>query len=99
MKFSYEGGKLTVSLERAENTVRFSVYNEGVGISEEDLPNIFDRFYKSDKSRGQDKKGVGLGLYFVKTIVAAHGGSIRAESREGVDCLISAEFPVYRESD
>ena len=99
VKFSYEGGKLTVSLERAENTVRFSVYNEGVGISEEDLPNIFDRFYKSDKSRGQDKKGVGLGLYFVKTIVAAHGGTIRAESREGIDCRITAEFPEYRENN
>ncbi len=99
VKFAKEGGKLSVALARAEGRVCLSVYNEGVGISEEDLPNIFDRFYKSDKSRGEDKKGVGLGLYFVKTIVLAHNGSIRAESNEGVDTRFTMELPPYKENN
>ncbi|MBE6656521.1 MAG: HAMP domain-containing protein [Ruminococcaceae bacterium] len=99
VKFSREGGKLAIALERTEGRVRLSVYNEGIGISEEDLPNVFDRFYKSDKSRGEDKKGVGLGLYFVKTIVTAHGGDIRAESTEGVDTRFTMELPPYRENN
>ena len=49
----------------------------------EELPHIFDRFYKTDPSRGLDKSGVGLGLFIVKTILDSHGESIRAESEEG----------------
>ena len=98
VKFSKQGGKLSVTLSIEEGRVRCEIYNEGIGISKEDLPNIFDRFYKSDKSRGEDKKGVGLGLYFVKTIVSAHGGEIRAESREGIDTRFIMELPLYKES-
>lgn len=97
VKFSREGGRLSVTLTRADDRVQFAVYNEGIGISDRDLPNVFDRFYKSDKSRGEDKKGVGLGLYFVKTIVAAHGGEICADSREGIDCCFTMKLPAYRE--
>lgn len=82
IKFSYEGGKYIISIarDRPENEVTISVYNEGNGIPEEDLPFVFDRFYKSDKSRSLDKTGVGLGLFIVKSIVVAHGGTITAES-------------------
>lgn len=96
VKFSRAEGKLSVALSQTEEWVRLDIYNEGIGISAEDLPNIFDRFFKSDKSRGEDKKGVGLGLYFVKTIITAHGGEIRAESREGIDCRFTVELPIYR---
>lgn len=99
VKFSRERGKLAVTISRTESRARFEIYNEGIGIPEEDLPNVFDRFYKSDKSRGEDKKGVGLGLYFVKTIVSAHGGEIRAESREGIDTRFTMELPLYKESN
>ena len=60
--------------------------SNGPTIAEEDLPYVFDRFYKSDKSRGLDKIGVGLGLYIVKTMLNACGESIRAESEEGEYC-------------
>jgi len=62
--------------------VRISVFDEGQVIPKEDIPMIFERFYKSDKSRGLDKSGVGLGLYICKTIVDAHGEEIHVESRE-----------------
>ena len=77
IKFSYEGGKYRVSITYSgEDEIRFSVYNEGIGITKEELPFVFDRFYKSDKSRGLDKSGVGLGLFISKTIVDAHNGEM-----------------------
>ena len=66
-----------------ENDWVFAVRNTGKGISKEELPKIFERFYKSDKSRSMDRKGTGLGLYIVKTIVSMHHGQIVAKSAEG----------------
>jgi signal transduction histidine kinase len=87
IKFSREEGMLRISIKRGEkNKLVISVYNEGAGIPREDLPLVFDRFYKSDKSRGLDKNGVGLGLYIVKTIVEAQGESISVQSEPGEYC-------------
>lgn len=86
IKFAYRDGAFRVGITYEKDGLVLEVYNEGNGISEEDLPNIFDRFYKSDKIRGLDKKGVGLGLYLAKTVVAAHNGSITADSVEGKYC-------------
>ena len=63
-----------------------TVYNDGQGISPEDLPYVFERFYKSDKSRGLNKSGVGLGLFISKTIMEAHGEQIWVESEFGKNC-------------
>ena len=98
IKFSYEGGALNVTLYESKNKEAVvEIYNEGEGISEADIPHIFDRFYKSDKSRSLDKKGVGLGLYFVKTILTAHGGDVLCESEEGKYCRFTVIFPPYKE--
>ena len=87
IKFSSEGGLLRICLERTKNDkVSISVFNEGQGISAEDLPYVFDRFYKSDKSRGLDKTGVGLGLYISKTMIDAHGEQLHVRSEEGKNC-------------
>ena len=80
IKFSYEGGKYRIRINRLDHKVYVSVYNEGVGMTEEDLPNVFDRFYKSDKSRGLDKTGVGMGMYITKTIINAHQQDIWVKS-------------------
>lgn len=90
IKFSNDGAKYKVSLKyQNENTIAFKMYNEGIGISDEDLPFVFDRFFKSDKSRGLDKTGTGLGLFIAKTIIDAHGQSIKAESEYGKWCEMS----------
>lgn len=86
VKFSKVGGKYLISIKQKGKQIFVSVYNEGQGISPEDLPFIFDRFYKSDKSRGLDKTGVGLGLYISKTIIEAHGQEIWAKSAYGEFC-------------
>lgn len=90
IKFSNEGGLLRISITHGERgKYQVTVYNEGNGIAAEDLPYVFDRFYKSDKSRGLDKIGVGLGLYIVKTMLNACGETIRVESEEGKFCAFT----------
>ena len=87
IKFAREEGKLSIKLCRATDTkIKIEVYNQGQSIPEEDRKLVFDRFYKTDKSRGLDKSGVGLGLYISKTIIEAHGETIGVESVEGDGC-------------
>ncbi len=87
VKYAREGGALRIRIrETKEHKITVSVYNEGAGIPKEDLPFVFDRFYKSDKSRGLDKSGLGLGLYISKAIMEAHGETIRVESVENEYC-------------
>lgn len=82
VKFTPEGGKIIVRTY-TKNKVYVEVEDNGSGIPKEELPHIFDRFYKADKSRGLDKTGVGLGLAIARNIILSHGETIRAESEEG----------------
>lgn len=86
IKFSRDGGKYRVSIIRNDKKIFVSVYNEGDGIPEEDLPFVFERFYKADKSRGLDAAGLGLGLYICKAIIDAHGEEIWVKSEHGKNC-------------
>ena len=87
VKFSVEGGVLRITLiHYKEKKILVSVYNEGQGIPPEDLPFVFERFYKSDKSRGLDKSGVGLGLFISKTIINAHHQEMWVKSKYGKNC-------------
>ena len=84
IKFTDKGGLIKISVKKHKNgKYLVSVYNTGKGMKTEELPYIFDRFYKSDPSRGLDKSGVGLGLFIVKTILSSHGETVWAESEEG----------------
>ncbi len=83
MKFTPAEGEITLSLYRQGNKLRFSVKNTGQGIPEAEVGKIFERFYKTDKSRGENRKGIGLGLYMVKSIINAHHEDIFVASREG----------------
>lgn len=81
VKFTNEGGTLTISIQALPGRTVVSVENTGPGIAPDELPLIFDRFYKTDKSRSHDKNGMGLGLYIVKTIIRLHGGEITVDSK------------------
>lgn len=83
VKFVDDGGTLTLRLGKEDNMSLFSVRNTGAEIPAEDLPYVFDRFYKVDRSRSKDKTGAGLGLYIVKSIVNMHGGDISVRSSNG----------------
>ena len=84
VKFSEEGGALGVGLFKHGEKAYISVKNHGPTIPEEELPLIFDRFHKTDKSRAADREGYGLGLYIVKTVLINHGEDIAVTSRDGV---------------
>ena len=83
VKFVNEGGYLEFGFSSDVKNTYISVKNSGAGLSKEEIPKIFDRFYKTDRSRGLDKNGVGLGLYIVRSIVSLHGGEIIVRSNEG----------------
>lgn len=83
VKFTPNGGEITVQLNSSDKKVTFSIRNSGMGISSEETSKIFERFYKVDKSRSYDVKGAGLGLYIVKTIIEMHGGQIQVQSEDG----------------
>lgn len=81
VKFTNEGGTINFALEETRYDISIMISNTGAGIAPEDIRYIFDRFYKTDKSRSMDKKGMGLGLYIAKTIMRLHGGDIFVDSR------------------
>ena len=83
VKFCPEGGTLGLKIKAGGNKAYISVSNEGETIPPEELPLVFDRFHKIDKSRSQNRDGWGLGLYIVKTIVCSHGEDISVTSRDG----------------
>lgn len=83
IKFNFEGGYIKIDVSRTSGgKAEVSVENSGIGISSDEISHIFERFYKSDKSRSYDKNGIGLGLYMVSGIIANHGEKITAESEK-----------------
>lgn len=97
IKFAHEGGDYKITIKQIPNRkISISVYNEGVGIPSDDLPFVFERFYKSDKSRGLDKSGVGLGLYIAKTIIDAHDEQIFVSSEYNKFCEFTFTLPSVR---
>lgn len=99
VKFSAQGAKYRITISEKAKKLHISVYNEGQGIKEEDLPYVFDRFYKSDKSRGLDKTGVGLGMYIAKTIIDAHEETISVKSEYGKFCEFTFTLSYIREAE
>lgn len=93
VKFTEDGGTIRLTLAKAEDKTVFVIRNTGEGIPAEELPHIFDRFYKSDRSRGLDKSGTGLGLYIVKTAIDLHGGEVTVRSVEGQYCEFAFWLP------
>lgn len=82
VKYTDAGGEISFYINRINDMLEFRIKNTGKGIPKEDLPNIFDRFYKVDKSRSDNKESLGLGLYICKTIATVHGGTISANSKD-----------------
>lgn len=88
------GGAVTVSARQTGKLLEIEIKDSGIGISLEDLPYIFERFYRADRSRTLSTGGSGLGLSIVKAIITAHGGTIRAESAPGAGTSIFFTLPL-----
>lgn len=94
VKFTHDHGNVIVSLERYNDNAVIKVSDTGIGIQEEDLPFIFDRFYRVDKGRSREDGGTGLGLSICKEIADAHGGRIEVDSVIGKGSTFKVYIPV-----
>ena len=95
IKYNTPGGKLTVTLYREEENAVIAVKDTGVGIPEESVGHVFERFYRVDKARARKTGGSGLGLSIVRNMVERNGGQISLESKVGEGSLFTLRFPVF----
>jgi signal transduction histidine kinase len=93
LKFSPDGGRIVVAVSQPEERTRISVSDEGIGIDAADLETIFSRFRQADMSSTRSFSGFGLGLFIVKSIAEAHGGTVRVESTPGLGSTFTIEIP------
>ena len=95
VKYNVEGGSLTVRLRYHKAWLYVDVADSGIGMRAEELPRIFERFYRIDKARSRELGGTGLGLAIVKHIVEAHEGRIEVESQPGVGSTFRVILPIW----
>jgi two-component system phosphate regulon sensor histidine kinase PhoR len=98
IKFTPQNGTVQISLKKQEDEVKVQISDTGLGIAEEDLAFIFDRFYKADKSRNRSILGSGLGLSIVKKIIGMHHGTIKVESQLGEWTQMTIQLPLEQQS-
>ena len=94
LKYTQPGGKIRLQAQRHGDEIALSVGDTGLGISETDLPRVFERFYRADKARSRELGGTGLGLSIVKHIAQMHGGRVEAESELGRGTTIRVLLPL-----
>lgn len=94
IKYTPHGGTVTLGLTREDGWVRVDVSDTGIGIPAEDLPYIFERFYRVDKARSREKGGTGLGLSIAQWIAQAHGGRLEVRSEVGSGTTFSLRLPI-----
>ncbi|MBQ1504185.1 MAG: HAMP domain-containing protein [Oscillospiraceae bacterium] len=94
IKYTPNGGQIVMTASNIENGVRISVQDNGIGIPKEDLPRLFERFYRVDKARSRERGGTGLGLAIAQEIVKLHGGTIEVESEFGKGTKMTVTLPL-----
>ncbi|MBF2505903.1 cell wall metabolism sensor histidine kinase WalK [Listeria welshimeri] len=92
-KYSPDGGRISFYLKKFEDEIEISIVDEGLGVPEEDLANVFDRFFRVDKARSREMGGTGLGLAIAREVIEAHGGRIWAERNKSKGTVIKFTLP------
>ena len=98
IKYSPDGGKITVSMKTTDNQMILSIKDQGLGIPKQDLPKIFDRFYRVDRARSRAQGGTGLGLAIAKEIIKQHNGFIWAKSEYGKGSTFTIVLPYDKDA-
>jgi len=97
VKYSREQSEIRLSARCRDGEIELTVSDDGIGIAREDLPRIFERFYRADKARSPDKvRGTGLGLAIVKHVAQLHGGRVEADSELGKGTTIRVVLPIKK---
>src|SRR5699024_10364429 len=96
INYTGEGGKIDISIELTEYNVYISISDTGIGIPQESVPRVFERFYRVDKARSRNSGGTGLGLAIVKHLVDSHQGDIKVNSIEGEGTTFTVIFPLQQ---
>lgn len=92
-KYSPDGGRISFYLKKFEDEIEVSIADEGLGVPDEDLANVFDRFFRVDKARSREMGGTGLGLAIAREVIEAHGGRIWAERNKNKGTIIKFTLP------
>ena len=98
IKYSPDGGKITVSMKTTDDQMILSISDQGLGIPKQDLPKIFDRFYRVDRARSRAQGGTGLGLAIAKEIIKQHNGFIWAKSEYGKGSTFTIVLPYDKDA-
>jgi signal transduction histidine kinase len=93
VRFTPDGGEVTLSARRENGSIAIAVADTGAGIPAEHLPRLFERFYRADPARARGDGGTGIGLAIARSVVEAHGGTIRAESKPGRGSVFTFDLP------
>jgi signal transduction histidine kinase len=99
VKYTPPGGRVTLGLRRADGIAEVTVQDSGIGISEEDLPHVFERFYRADRARRRDPGGTGLGLASARWIAEEHGGAVSLASEPGRGTTATVRLPAIPEAN
>ena len=95
VKFTSPSGSINITASDEGSLVKVTVEDTGSGIPEEDLPKVFERFYRVEKTRSRDFGGTGLGLSIARKVIESHGGSIWIESKQGSGTVVNFTLPRY----
>ncbi len=98
VRFTPDGGAITIAAARSNGSVEVSVADNGVGIPQQHLPRLFERFYRADPARSREDGGTGIGLTIARSVVEAHGGHIRAESEPGIGSVFTFDLPLVSQT-
>ena len=94
VKYTPAGGSILLTVNAEDNRAHLRVRDSGIGISAEDLPHVFERFFRADKARSRGIDGAGLGLPIVRSICEAHGGTVEVTSVEGQSTTCDIHLPL-----
>ena len=97
LRYTTDGGVVILKAWADKENFVFSVADTGIGMSEEDCKHVFDRFYRSDRSRARETGGTGLGMAITQGLILAHGGRIEVKSKKDIGTTFTVYLPLYNE--